>query len=177
MEAQSYLFVFNSATFGASFALFWALRVYFFFWGYSWGRESDSKHIWNLLMYTINFRFGSAALSFSFIWPNLEPISNFWAFGDYFWGWVRLKNFFGTYLCKHLTLVLEVQPYLFCFNRSHFGPLLHFFWLFGAIFLPVGALFGVGVRIKNIFQSLLMLTINFGFGSTPLSFCFEFSQI
>jgi len=90
---------------------------------------------------------------------------------------VRFKNFFGTYLCKKINFGFGSTALSFCINRSHFGPLFHFFGSFGAIFWPVGAFFGVGVRIKNIFQSLLMLTINFGFGSTPLSFCFEFSQI
>ena len=28
----------------------------------------------------------------------------------FFWAGVRFKNFFGTYLCRQSTLVLEVQP-------------------------------------------------------------------
>ena len=42
---------------------------------------------------------------------------------------VRLKIFFGTYLCRQSTLVLEVQQYLFVFNLAAgasfalFGPL------------------------------------------------------
>ena len=31
---------------------------------------------------------------------------------------VRSKNFFGTYLCKQSTLVLEVQPYNFVFDSA-----------------------------------------------------------
>ena len=40
LEVQSYLFVLNSATFGASFALFGPFRaIRFVLWGYFWGRS------------------------------------------------------------------------------------------------------------------------------------------
>ena len=69
LEVQPYIFVFNSATFGASFALFWGpLGLFFVLW--------------------VIFVFGTSSKIFS------EPTNV-----DYqFWFGVRLKIFFGTYL-------------------------------------------------------------------------------
>ena len=52
LEVRPFLFVFDSATFWASFALFWALRGNFFFalLGYFWGQISFKTHLWSLLM-------------------------------------------------------------------------------------------------------------------------------
>ena len=72
---------------------------------------------------------------FSF-WPQLV---HFWHFLDSFGAGfgvpVKFKNFFGTYLCKQLTLVLEVQTYLFVFDSATclasfalFWALLGYFW-------------------------------------------------
>ena len=61
---------------------------------------------------------------------------------------VRLKNIFGTYLCRQSTLVLKLQPYLNVFNLAKFGAFLE---LFG----PFGAIFGVWVRFKNFFGTYL----------------------
>ena len=33
---------------------------------------------------------------------------------------VKFKNFFGTYLCRQWTSILEVQPYLFVYNSATF---------------------------------------------------------
>ena len=41
------------------------------------------------------------------------------------------KKFFGIYLCRQSTLVLEVQSYLLVFNSAKFWA---FFGLFGAVF-------------------------------------------
>ena len=54
---------------------------------------------------------------------------------------VRLKKFFGTYLCRQTTLVLKVQTYLlFYFDHilglhcTFLGPSRSFFWSLRAIF-------------------------------------------
>ena len=169
MEVQSYLFVFNLATFGASFALLWALLVFFLFsflfgpmglfwgsrsgsktlleptnvddqflfwkyspiflfsirpnfwpfwalrgyflarWGYFWGQDQVLKQFWNLLMQTINFCFGSKALSFCFSFDQILGLfALFGLFGAIFGVGVRFKNFFGTCLHRLTTFILEV---------------------------------------------------------------------
>ena len=45
-------------------------------------------------------------------------------------------------------MVLEGQPYLFAFTLGKFGALF-------ALFGPLGAIFGVEVRLKNIFGTYL----------------------
>ena len=60
LEVQPYLFVFISATFWASIALFWAL------WGDLWGRVQVQQQFWNLVMQSLNLGFRSTALSFDF---------------------------------------------------------------------------------------------------------------
>ena len=51
LEVQPYFFVFNFATFGASFALFWPFGAIFLaLRGYFWGRGLVQKHFWNLPM-------------------------------------------------------------------------------------------------------------------------------
>ena len=61
-------FVFNLATFEASFACFWALRGYFFGGplGLFCGRGQVQKHFWNLPKLTINFGFGRQLFLFVF---------------------------------------------------------------------------------------------------------------
>ena len=71
-----------------------------------------------------------------------------WPFGAIFVVGVRLKNIFGTYLCRQSTLVLKLQPYLYVFNSAKFGAL---YSLFG----PFRAIFGVGVKFKNFFGTYL----------------------
>ena len=71
-----------------------------------------------------------------------------WPFGAIFVVGVRLKNIFGTYLCRQSTLVLKLQPYLYVFNSAKFGAL---YSLFG----PFRAIFGVGVKFKNFFGAYL----------------------
>ena len=72
----------------------------------------------------------------------------FGTFGAFLGVGVRFKNFFGTYLCRQSTLVLEVKPYIFVFNLAKFGA---FFALMG----PFRDIFGVGVRFKNFFGTYL----------------------
>ena len=50
------------------------------------------------------------------ILPNLWHLLTFSAFWSYSWGWGQVQSFFGTYLYRQSTLVLEVHPYLFVFN-------------------------------------------------------------
>ena len=55
-----------------------------------------------------------------FIGQFLALFALFGLFAAIFGVGVRFKNFFGTYLCKQLTEVLEVQPYLFVFDSATF---------------------------------------------------------
>ena len=66
---------------------------------------------------------------------------------------VRFKHFFGTYLCRQSSLVLEVQPFLFVFIWQHFGPLLHFFQSFCAIFSALWGYFGSGSGSNTFLES------------------------
>ena len=104
-------------------------------------------------MLTINFGFGSPALTFCFFFGPLLNFFGpsgtiFWPFGAIFGSGSGSKNIFGTYLCSQSTLVLEEQPYLFVFTSAKFGALF-------ALFGPLGAIFGVEVRFKNIFGTYL----------------------
>ena len=110
------------------------------------------------------------------IQQNLGPFCTFWAFRDYLWVGVWFKNFFGTYLCKQSPLVLEVQIYLFVLSSHIFGLFCTFLGL-QDYFLARWNYFWVKCQVQKHFWSLPMLTISFGFGSTALSSCFEFSQI
>ena len=107
-------------------------------------------------MQTINFCFGSTALSFCFkfgrilgLFSLFEPFGVFFlSVGAIFGVEVRLENIFGTYKCRLSIFVLEVQPYLFVFHSAKF-------WAFFALFGLLGAIFGVGVRFKNFFGTCL----------------------
>ena len=116
-------------------------------------------------MQTINFCFGSTALSFYFkfgqilgLFSLFEPFGVFFFLpvGAIFGVEVRLKNIFGTYKCRLSIFVLEVQPYLLVFHSAKFWAFFAFFGLFGAIF-------GVGVRSKNFFGTCLHRLTNFIF--------------
>ena len=89
---------------------------------------------------------------------------------------VMFKSFFGTYLCRQSTLGLEVQLYLIVLNSAKFGAIFALFRPFEAIFLARWSFFGGWRQVKKHFLESTYVTINFGFISTVLSFCFEFSQ-
>ena len=74
--------------------------------------------------------------SFAFFWA-LQGYLLFTLWG-YFWVQVRFKNIFGAYLCRQLSLVLDVQPDLFVFNSAKFGAILHFLGL-SELFLGLGS--------------------------------------
>ena len=74
---------------------------------------------------------------------------------------VRLKHFFGTYLNRQSSLVLEVQPFLFVFNLGTFGASLALFWSFRAIILALWGYFWGQVLIQKHFWNLPIKTINF----------------
>ena len=57
------------------------------------------------------------------------------------------KNFFGTYLCRQSTFILEVHQYLFVFNLATGAS----FALFG----PLGLFSGSGSGSKTIFGTYL----------------------
>ena len=123
--------------FGSFGAIFWAL----------WGRGHVQKQFWNLLMHTIKFCFGSAALSFSFEFGQVWGLfAHFGSFGTIRFGplgaifgvRVRFKNIFGTHLCRQSILVLEVQPYLLFLIRRNLWPSLIFLGLSG-LFLLLGS--------------------------------------
>ena len=122
-ESTALSFVYNTSIFGASFGLFWALGGFFgTFLGYFWGRSQVQKHFWNLIMQTINFCFGSIAISFCFKFGQILGLFTlFGSFGDIFGVGVRFKNFFGTCLHRLTTFILEVQLYLASLKLSRVG--------------------------------------------------------
>ena len=82
-------------------------------------------------------------------WTQFGPFfAIFWSFRAIFGVGVRFKYFFGTYLCRQSTLVLEVKPYLFVFNLATIGA---FVWLFE----PFGGICGVWVRSQIFFGTYL----------------------
>ena len=88
---------------------------------------------------------------FSFlIWPYLGLFAFFRPFRAIFGAGFRFKNFFGAYLYRQSTLVLEVQPYLFVFNLATFGASFELFLAFrGYLFDPLALFFGVGSGSKT----------------------------
>ena len=97
---------------------------------------------------------GSTAPSFYLKFGHNWGFScNFWTLRSYLGS--CLKTFFGAYLCRHWTLILEVQLCLFVFNSATFWASFALFLPFWAIFWSFRAVFGVGVRFKNIFGTYL----------------------
>ena len=109
---------------------------------------------------------------FSFlIWSNYGPYLNFFApFGAIFGVGIRFKNTIVTYLHRQSTLVLKIQPYLFCFQFGHiWGQFCTFLGPSELLFGPLG----IGLsKVQKQFWNLPMYKINFGFGNTALSYCF-----
>ena len=111
LEVQPYLFVFNLATFGAFFALFWALRGYFF---------------WPFGAYCVvgvRFKniFGTYLCRKSTLVLEIQPylfvynLAKFGAFFTFFGPFeaifgvgVKFKKNFETYLHRLTTFILEV---------------------------------------------------------------------
>ena len=135
-------------------------------------------------MQTINFRFGSTALSFCFKFSRILGLfSLFEPFGYFF---CPLGLFLGSRSGSKTFLEPTNVEYQFLFwkyshifwflIRPNFGPFFYFLSPSGFLFGPIGAILGVEVRLKNIFGTYKCL-INFCFGSTALSFCFSFDQI
>ena len=81
----------------------------------------------------------------AFVWL-FEP------FGGICGVWVRSQIFFGTYLCRQSTLVLEVKPYLFVFILTTFGASFSFFLVLqGYLFGPLRLTLGSGSGSKKLF--------------------------
>ena len=79
---------------------------------------------------------------------------------------VRFKSIFWIYWFRLSSMVLEVQPYLFCIpapfrvSFAFLGPLGCFeFWLWSSV--------------QKFYGEVLMKSINFGFGSTAQTFSFN----
>ena len=98
-------------------------------------------------------------------WPKVQPnlfvlnpatIGAFWhflgPFGAIFGVRVRFNNFFGTYLCKQSTLVLEVQPFLFVSDSATFWSSFALFWAIqGYLFLALWDYFCNRDQVQNTF--------------------------
>ena len=89
---------------------------------------------------------------------NLAKFGAFFAlfgpFGALFGVGVRFKNFFGTYLYRQSTLVLEVKPYLFVFNLATFGASFVLFWALRDYFLVLWAFFWGCDQVQKQFLEL-----------------------
>ena len=89
------------ATFWASFAVFWALwGIFLVLWTYFWSWGQVQKLFWGPLMQSINFGFGSTALSFCFYFGQILGLFlRFLGLWGLFLGlWSGSKTFFGTCL-------------------------------------------------------------------------------
>ena len=122
-------------------------------------------------MQTINFCFGSAALSFSL---NLAKIRAFYAlyesFGTIF-GVGSGSIFLPTYVNYQLWF-WKCSP-IFLFYSGTFGASFALFWALQGYFLPFGAIFGVQVRFKNIFGAYLCRKLSLVFEVEPDLFVFN----
>ena len=62
---------------------------------------------------------------------------------------VKVKNIYGNYQCRQSSVVLDIQPYFFCFLFCRIWGLLF------ALFRSFEAIFGVGIKLKNLFGTYL----------------------
>ena len=104
-------FVFNLTAFGASFALFWALRGYLFgTFGAFFGVRARLKNIFGTYL-CCQSTLVLEVQPYLFVF-NLAKFGAFFAllgpFGAIFGVRVRFKNLFGTYLHGLTTSILEV---------------------------------------------------------------------
>ena len=109
--------------------------------------------------------------------PRLPYMAIFGWFVAIFGVGVRFKAFFepknvdyNFFLLKWNQLRFWRTALSFCFIGTHFGPLLHFFVPFRAIFLTRWSYFWGHCQVQKLFWSLPILTISFSFGSTGLYF-------
>ena len=123
LEVHPYLFVFNLATFGAFFALFWALRGYFFGpLGLIVWLGSGSKTFLEPTYVDNQLWFWKVSLIFSFlIWSNLGPFLNFlglfcFARWGFFCGWGQVQKHFWNLLMLTINLCLGSVALSFCFE-------------------------------------------------------------
>ena len=119
----------------------WGLFCLFFtLQGYFWGWGQVQTLFCNIPIQTINFGFGSTALSFALILSYLGPL--FGPFGAIFGLGSGSKNFLGpTYLDNQLWFWKYSPNFWFLFGHI-WGLFCPFFETFGAIF------FGIGVRFE-----------------------------
>ena len=91
---NSPIFRFYLATFGGSFALFWALV------SYSWGRNQVQKQFKTYLCGQLTLVFEVQPYVLFLIWSNLGPFCTFGAIRGYFWGWGQVQKLFWDILRK-----------------------------------------------------------------------------
>ena len=93
-------------------------------------------------MWTINFSFGSAALSFFFIWPNFGPFCTFWAPPGYFlvlWGCFWSRGQIQKYYLEHTyednqLLFQKYSPSCLFIIQPNLGPFFCTFCAFRGYF-------------------------------------------
>ena len=103
-------FVFKTSIFGASFALFWALRSYFFGpLGLFLGSRSGSNTFLEPIDIDYQFLFWKYSPIFCFQFGKiLGLLGIFWALRVCFWGWGQFQKLFGTSLHRLTTFILKV---------------------------------------------------------------------
>ena len=130
-------------------------------------------------MQTINFVFLSTALPVCFQFSNIlglfctffGPLGlSFWPFWANLWVGVRFKTFLEPTYVDNQLWFWKVSLIFSFLIWSNLGPFLNYFWAFRGYFLGWG-------QIQKIYCYLPKQTTNFGFGSTAISFCFQFGHI
>ena len=114
------------------------------------------KNIFEIIDVDYKFLFWKCSPIFSFQFGPIRDI--FLLFGPFraiFEVVVRFKNFFGTYLCRQISLVFELQPFLFIFKLTTFSGLFCIFLDPFGFFFTFGAFLGVGVRFKKLSETYL----------------------
>ena len=139
LEVQTYLFVFNSATFGASFALFWALQDYLLgplgaFSGSGLASKTCLEPIiigyqcsfWKRSPFFFFFNAAKFGTILHFLGPS-EPFMELLSGSKNCLGPIYVDNKLWFWKYSHIYLLFLIWPQL--------GPLLHFF---GDIFCLLG---------------------------------------
>ena len=135
LEVQPYLFVFESATLWASFALFWAI------WGYFigplchfCGQDQVQQTFLEPTSVDCQFLFLKCSPTFLFlIWPDLWP---FWHFFGYFWGWGKVKKIWDPPI-QTINFGFGSTAPSFVFNTLIFGASFALFWAPWGYFLAL----------------------------------------
>ena len=147
LKVQSCIFVFNSATFSASFVIFWALWGFFWPFGLFLDAWSDSNTFLAPTNIDCQFLFWNCIPIFLFsIWPNLGSFLYFLGPSGLSLGLESdSKNILGPTYVNNQLWFWKYSP-IFLLYSDTFGASFALFWILRGYFMALLCFFGVGVR-------------------------------